>query len=198
MRVRILLIVPIASLVLSTGCASQKDDIPIDEIEEALGYVYVPDYIPDSFVFGGVEVNDREGIIPYASFMYVKTNETSGPTQLFIEYPRYSNQCDNSFVQVPADAFELRNFNGLPGCIVRGGSEPIVVRGHMDPTAIATTIATADETQWRYDLGYRIRVRAPVTDTRQTYILIRTLNQGKTLTEEDLIKVAESLRLVRG
>ena len=53
MRIRILLIVLIASVVLSIGCASQEDDIPIAEIEEALGFVYVPDYIPDSFAFGG-------------------------------------------------------------------------------------------------------------------------------------------------
>ena len=65
MRLRILRTILIASAVLSIGCASQEDDIPIAEIEEALGFFYVPDYIPDSFAFGGVEVNDREGIIPY-------------------------------------------------------------------------------------------------------------------------------------
>ena len=197
-RLRILRIILIASAVLSIGCASQEDDIPIAEIEEALGYVYVPDYIPDSFVFGGVAVNGREGIIPYVSFMYVKTNEASGPTQLFVEYPRHPNQCDmNMYGQAPADAFESRDFNGLPGCIVRGGSKPIIVLGDMDPTAIVATLAATEETEWVYDLGYQIQVHAQVTDTRQTYISISSLNQGKALTEEDLIRIAESLILAR-
>ena len=195
MRIRILLIVLIASVVLSIGCASQEDDIPIAEIEEALGFVYVPDYIPVSFAFGGVEVNDREGIIPYARFMYVKTSAASGPTQLFIEYPRYPNQCNmNMYGQAPADAFESRNFNGLPGCIIRGRLKPTVV--FADVYRVVMSATQGDP--WEYELGYRIQVRAPVTDTRRTYILVSTFNQGKTLTEEDLIKVAESLRLVTG
>ena len=122
------------------GCASQEDDIPIAEIEEALGFVYVPDYIPDSFAFGGVEVNDREGSLPYARFMYVKTSEASGPTQLFIEYPRYPNQCDmNIYAQAPADAFESRNFNGLPGCIIRGRLKPTVVFADVDRVVMSAT-----------------------------------------------------------
>ena len=121
-----------------------------------------------------------------------------GLRSYFIEYPRHPNQCDmNMYGQAPADAFESRDFNGLPGCIIRGGSKPIVVLGHMDPTAIAATLAATEETEWVYDLGYQIQVHAPVTDTRQTYISISTSNQGKMLTEQDLIKVAESLRLVR-
>ena len=195
MRIRILLVIPIASAALLIGCASQEGDIPIAEIEEALGFVYVPDYIPDSFAFGGVEVNDREGSLPSARFMYVKTSEASGPTQLFVEYPRYPNQCNmNMYGQAPADAFESRDFNGLPGCIIRGRLKPTVVFADVDRVVMSATQGDP----WDYELGYRIQVTAPVTDTRQTYISISTFNQGKVLTEEDLIKIAESLRLVRG
>ena len=140
MRTRILHIILIASVVLSIGCATQKDGIPIAEIEEALGFVYVPDYIPDSFAFGGVEVNDREGSLPSARFMYVKASEASGPTQLFVEYPRYPNQCDmNIYAQAPADAFESRNFNGLPGCIIRGRLKPTVVFADVDHVVMSAT-----------------------------------------------------------
>ena len=143
----------------------------------------------------GVEVNDRESSLPYARFMYVKTNAASGPTRLYIEYPRYPNQCDmNIYAQTPADTFESRNFNGLPGCIIRGRLKPTVV--FADVYRVVMSATQGDP--WEYELGYRIQVRAPVTDTRRTYILVSTFNQGKTLTEEDLIKVAESLRLVTG
>lgn len=194
MWLRILLIILIVSVILSISCATQKDDIPIDEIEEALGFVYVPDYIPDSFAFGGVEVNDLEGSLPSARFMYVKISETSGPIQLFVEYPRYPNQCDmNTYAQAPADAFESRDFNGLPGCIIRGRLKPTVVFADVDRVVMSATQGDP----WDYELGYRIQVHAPVTDTRRTYILVSTFNQGNALTEEDLIKVTESLRLVR-
>ena len=195
------------SLVLAAGCAtvsstptptptpthgphSPTPTPSFDAVRENLGYALVPDYLPEGFKLYRVEgVGGR----PLAELIYRGPSLTRSPRWLSVSYPTsfspegYLVEGQATSPKRPRDALAEVTVNGETAHLIRGqwSANTIMQGPGIDPSMA----------QWDYNVSLALFFDFQVTEEKRVSVAIRAISDPSDwITEEEMVKVAESLK----
>ena len=180
-------------------------EAPLREIREDLGYLLVPGYIPEVFescqVFHRGTVTSVEGpdvgeIVPQKPFASLIFTPGNSRVILEIRYPNEFGLEESSLEKAaglkrPDDALSPIQINGRTGHLRRGFWSQETVRQAFDPSIA----------EWDYDYALSVYFDYLTPDGNEVEVAVvaRVMMSGSPrpdwMTSEELIKIAESLRL---
>ena len=170
-----------------------------DEIKEKLGYVLAPTYMPEGYEFGSSKevLTQSEGNTQHPVYLFYYKEISSGKTlALMMEYPIEDNESSSTFIAQfglikPDDATTEIDIQGMTATINHGGwTEETKER--------VSKLDFPIEPEWDYSYGVSIRFYVEFPDNEKVQIQLTTSLpiSDINLSEEEMIKIAESAVLV--
>ncbi|MFC1947971.1 DUF4367 domain-containing protein [Chloroflexota bacterium] len=171
----------------------------LEEIEKKLGYVLAPTYMPEGYEYGSLKevLTQAEGITRQPVYLFYHKEFSSGETlALMMEYPIEDNESSSSFLEQfglikPDDASTEIDINGMTATLNHGGwTEETKER--------VSKLEFPIEPEWDYDYGTSIRFYVEVPENEKVHIQLTTSLpiSDSELSEEEMIKIAESVVVV--
>ena len=193
----------LAALLVLAACAPSEPMISEDasrQIGNALGYALAPAYLPAGFepgrTSGGtmymLTKTPMEGSTWHATLLYEEYSpDRQSKTTLFLTYPenyaKSSRMMDELGMDHPEDAVSEITINGETAYLFHGRW----TRETMDRLA---RLDTSQDPEWDYDNGgHSIRFQHVIPNGDRIWVSLATVFPTDQITEEDIVKIAESI-----
>ena len=215
MKRRAIWVVLLLSLILLVGCrsaaptetpspfgvrVSPPPPISLDDVRERLGYVLVPDYLPEGYRFSWATMNASGATAVWNADLAADTTvlqtylDSTSRQFLFVEYPvSFSpggNWVERLGLRCPDAALSEVKVKDERGYLLQGNWSDATQA--MWPPSPEFDPALAE---WDYDLSLSLFAEIQICEDRKVGVWIEvSFRQSEWTPGDELIKVAESLR----